>query len=182
MRRSSRPRRTRPARKPPTLRQKVYLVRICTAVAFGITVLLGAESGVQHGQYVRSQRVQHDGIRLVATVESAHVDRFFHKYSSPTYRTTLKVLLDRPVKGQQKATVRVAARSSLTSGERSEVALDPRDSSYAELVGRPYRTPSAWIDPLIGAAILLVAGAVSAVANRRWTIQWRAERAASSSA
>lgn len=107
---------------------------------------------------------------------------FFHRYSSPSYRTTLTVLLDQPVSGRQKSTVHVESRSSLTSGQRCAVALDPHDSSYAELIGRPYRTTSAWIDPLIGAAFLLLGMVVAVVAHRRWTIQWRAERAASTSA
>lgn len=122
-----------------------------------------------HDQATRSAYVQSHGLpasaRVVAVEEHEHCGR-----GGCTHTADIDVVLA----GGARADIHFPASSSLSSGAHVSVLLDPRDRSYGELPGYPYKTRSQW---LLALAFTAFIGLADLVFLRR-LVSMRAIRAA----
>jgi hypothetical protein len=130
-----------------------------------ITLLVGfilcvVGTVVGHGEWVRSQYVQHHGLSESGVVQSVrnikHVSR-----SSTWYTSDVTVRLNQPVDGVDVTLAHFPHRSSLHVEDSARVLVDPRQPGYAEFAHYPATPASTWV--LIGLFGLALAGAEIAV-------------------
>jgi hypothetical protein len=116
----------------------------------GTLLFAGAAAGfaigavVTHAQASRSSYVQHHGMLDAATVVSV-VNTQHCSRSGCHYTAAIAAALESPVADAVRTTVHYPGFSSLEAGERVQVLVDPKQSSYAELPGSRFTTEVDWI-------------------------------------
>ena len=125
-----------------------------TLVAAGMIV--GAVEGI--GAWRLSRYVQAHGTERTATVESVNEVAHHGRYST-WYTSDVGVMLSAPVGGQITTTAHYPGPSTLVTGDRVTVLVDPARPGYAEFPGSAYSGAGAWIALLVFVPfMLLVAG------------------------
>jgi hypothetical protein len=143
-----------PGDDPPAIARRAGLLgRTYSPLASGasmiafvaLAVLLGLVANASHSKAQRSAYVQEHGVEMAATIVGVdNTERCFHN-GGCTRTAKIPVTLPSRVDGVTKSVVYYPGRSTLNSGERVRVLIDPKQATYAELPGHYYMTTARWI-------------------------------------
>jgi hypothetical protein len=127
-------------------------------VSGAIATVFVALAIVNYSKAERSSFVQAHGTSTLATVVSVNNEQYCGR-SSCYWNATIPVELARPTDGASATVVSYPQYSSLISGQRITVLVDPRQPGYAELPGVPFKTTVSWVLELAVALVFLASAA-----------------------
>jgi hypothetical protein len=151
--------------RPPTRAERRTSRIVGTVVLLGAVVAIVALGVTLHGRSARSSYTQSQGVAaagVVTSVTSVGHDTRYDSWTSYDYR----VELTEPVGDATSTVVHDPTRDfqRFETGERIDVLVDPQDTRYAELPGRPVQSGAWYVGPLVLSLVLL--GLVALVATR----------------
>jgi hypothetical protein len=117
----------------------VYLVIMLAITLAGFGNALSTKSDASRSKYVQAH-----GVAASGTV--TNVDNIAHCGRSSCYHTAeITVRLDTAILGATTTVVHFPGRSDLSSGDRINILVDPKEPGYAEIPGAPFATSGQWI-------------------------------------
>jgi hypothetical protein len=141
----------------------------------GVTIGCIAGAISSHSQAVRSSFVQHHGTAATGTVDS--VDNAQHcSKNGCDYTAAIVVALSPPVDGARTTVAHYPGFSDLTSGERVDVLVDPKQPGYAEFPGSAFKSSWEWVVLAVIAVVFAGLAVLDAVALRKLLAHRRAAR------
>jgi hypothetical protein len=167
----------RSARRLPARRRRYGPVSTAVVLLLFVGGVIGCIAGAisSHSQAVRSSFVQHHGTEATGTVDS--VDNAQHcSKNGCDYTAAIVVALSPPVDGARTTVAHYPDFSDLTSGERVDVLVDPKQPGYAELPGSAFKSSWEWVVLVVIAVLFAGLAVLDAVALRKLLAHRRAAR------